>query len=93
MSLMRYYPTFALDRRSSIRPEEFFSTGQGYFEAAVVGILGWVLNGIPCPLVIKYSVFLAALPAIHFLFTKRFNAETPELLHYPDVSRPFNPDE
>ena len=89
--LMRYYPSFK--QPSSIQKEEFFFAGQGYFEAAVVGTLGYGLNWAPCPPVIKYTVFLAALPAIHFLCTKRIKSEASGVLHYPDVSRPLNPDE
>ncbi|HVO57302.1 MAG TPA: hypothetical protein VMT51_06340 [Dongiaceae bacterium] len=91
--LMRYYPTFAIKHRSQVQTEEFFFTGQGYFEAAAIGALGWVLNEVPCPSILKYCVFLCALPAIHFLFTKRIYSVTPEMLHYSDVSRPLNPDE
>lgn len=88
--LTSYYPTF---ERESAQRAEFFFTGQGYFEAASVATLGWILNWISCIPVIKYVLFLMALPAIHFLFTKRMSAEAPEVLHYPDVSRPFDPDE
>ncbi|HLZ13936.1 MAG TPA: hypothetical protein VKP58_15240 [Candidatus Acidoferrum sp.] len=91
--LIGYYPSFANKRRSHVQPEEFFFTGQGYFEAAVLAALGCGLNWVHCPPLIKLNVFVAALPTIHFLFTRRINVETPELLHYPDLSRPLSSDE
>ena len=91
---MRYYPTFAIGRPLDVRTEEFFFTGQGYVEAISIAALGFVLSWIRCLPFIKYFLFLAALPAIHFLFTKRVNAQTPgQVLHYRDINRPLNPDE
>jgi hypothetical protein len=91
--LMSYYPAMTIKRRTPVHTEEFFSTGQGYFEAVVVAAVGLVLNWIPCAPFIKYLVFLTALPTIHFSFTKRIKVEGAEVVRYPDISRPLNPDE
>lgn len=93
LSLMGYYPTFTTKNKSQVQEEEFYRTGQGYLEAAAIGALGWGLNWVSCPPFIKYYVFLIALPAIHFLCTRRIDVKTREVLHYPDVARPLNPDE